>query len=108
MTDETALAVEVLKRMGAQDETLSEIHAQTIRTNGRVTGLEMREAAREAVRIDRAERLKEEAADKAVNLKQTVDADESRRNRRTMIFGSLCGLLSGAVGYAVLAIINSL
>lgn len=108
MADETALAVEVLKRMGAQDETLSEIHAQTIRTNGRVTALEMREAAREAVRVDRAERLKTEAATRAVELKTAVDADESKRNRKTMVFGSLCGLFSGIVGYAFLAVTHLL
>lgn len=108
MTDDTALAVEVLKRMSKQDETLSEIHAQTIRTNGRVTALEMREAAREAVRLDRAERRKVETADRARETQSAIDADESKRNRKTMIFGSVCGLFSGIVGYAFLAVTHLL
>jgi hypothetical protein len=85
MTD-TALAVEVLKRMSAQDETLSEIHKQTMKTNGRVTGLEMREAAREAVRIDRAERLKETTANA-----------RAKGDRRIVVLSALCGLSSGGL-----------
>lgn len=88
MTDDTALAVEVLKRMAVQDETLGEIHKQTIRTNGRVTALEMREAAREAVRADRADRLKEATATTA-----------QKRDRRLLYFSALCGLSSGTVAY---------
>jgi hypothetical protein len=99
MTDDTALAVEVLNRMGKQDQTLSEIHAQTMKTNGRVTGLEMREAAREAVRVDRAERLKSEREDRADQLKTATEITEKKRDRKVMVFGALCGLFSGTVAY---------
>jgi hypothetical protein len=108
MSDDTALAVEVLKRMSTQDDTLSEIHKQTVKTNGRVTGLEMREAAREAVRQDRAERLRIERVDRADELEASTAAKEKKRDRKVMIFGALCGLFSGTASYVVLHVAHLL
>lgn len=115
MSDDTALAVEVLARMTAQDATLKEIHTQTMRTNGRVTGLEMREAAREAVRIDRAEQLKATAADKAVSLKATaadkaivVQKKSDKANRKIMVFAAVSGLFSSTVGFVLGQVVHHL
>lgn len=80
---------------------IDRVEGHAIRTNGRVTDLEMAKVAVEAVRHDRAERLREEQKETAT----TVEHVNASRNRRaTVVSGVFGGTLGTLVSFLTLLI----
>ncbi len=58
------------QRLDKQDLMLGEIRGQVLKTNGRVTALEVRDAVREGVREERATELEERRKERAADLQR--------------------------------------
>ncbi len=58
------------RRLDKQDDVLTRIEGQVLKTNGRVTALEVRSAVQEGVRAERANELEERRKERAAELQQ--------------------------------------
>lgn len=81
------------KRLDRQDEVLTRIHEQTQLTNGRVTKLEVKDAVREGVRVERADELEVRRKERAESLAKYA---AYRGWLRPALAGGTVSLLVGA------------
>ena len=101
------LAVELRGRFKGQDDLLTEIRTQVLRTNGRVTTLEQKvrdgevlAAERERVAAERRRELKEEAEKRAEKLALAAHEQHGQFSRKEVLIGK--GMIVAVLASSVL------